>query len=132
MKQYLVERVQAASAYVLALSETEKVVTHPGIRGRFRELLIDNLITPWLPPYVQSGTGMIIDADGEARQFTQDDIILFDKSIVPPILSSSLGASEGVFLYNSVIARIEVKSKFTRGDLQKLISSSRDIAKIKH
>jgi hypothetical protein len=129
---YLVERVKAASADALALSEIKRAITHPGIRGRLQELLIDNLITPWLPPYVQSGTGMIIDAAGEARQFTQDDIILFDKSIVPPILSSPLGTSEGVFLYNSVIARIEVKSKLTRSDLQKFISSSRDIAKLKH
>ena len=132
MNQYLVERVKAASAYAISLSEIEKAMPHPGIRGRFRELLIDNLITPWLPPYVQSGTGMIIDAAGEARQFTQDDIILYDKSIVPPILSSASGASEGVFLYNSVIARIEVKSKVTRGDLQKFTSSSSDIAKLKH
>jgi hypothetical protein len=70
MKQYLVERVKAASSYTLALSEAERAITHPGIRGIFRELLIDKLITPWIPPYVQIGTGMIIDAAGEARQFT--------------------------------------------------------------
>jgi hypothetical protein len=105
---YLVERVKAASADALALSEIKRAITHPGIKGRFRELLIDNLITPWLPPDVQSGTGMIIDAAGQARQFTQDDIILFDKSIVPPILSSPSGASEGVFYITALSQELKL------------------------
>ncbi len=75
---------------------------------------------------------MIIDTNNQKRQFTQDDIILFDRSLTPPILATESLSSEGVFLYNSVLARIEVKSKVTRGDLRDFVRSSMDIASLKH
>ena len=41
-------------------------------------------------------------------------------------------APEGVFLYNSVIARIEVKSTVSRADLVTFVRASKDIASLKH
>jgi hypothetical protein len=75
---------------------------------------------------------MIIAEENVVRQSSQDDIILYDRSIVPPILVSPNHAPEGVFLYNSVIARIEVKSTVSRADLVTFVRASRDIASLKH
>jgi len=94
-----------------------------GLKGRFRELLINNMLMPWLPPYVLCGTGMVIAAENKIRQFTQDDIIVYDQSLVPPVLAAAANhAPEGVFLYNSVLMRIEVKSTLTRDDIRSFVS----------
>ncbi len=103
-----------------------------GMRGRFRELLIDNALQPWLPPYAHCGTGMIIANENHIRGSNQDDIVIYDTTLAPPILSSSGHAPEGVFLYNSVLARIEVKSTLTREDVRSFVSSSLDIARLRH
>src|SRR5208282_737330 len=132
MNDYVVNRVRAAAKYTLDLAEIEGRLPHKGLRGRFRELLIDNILAPWLPPYAQCGTGMIIAAENRVRQATQDDIIIYDRSLVPPVLASSSHAPEGVFLYNSVLARVEVKSTLTKADVGDFVSSSIEIAELKH
>jgi len=108
----------------------EEKIQHTGLRGRLRELLIDNILTPWLPPYVLSGTGTIIEAENLKRESTQDDIILFDKTLAPPILGSS-NTKEGIFLFNSVLARVEVKSTVTRGFMKDFCSTSLELSKLK-
>src|SRR5437667_7939031 len=107
MDSYILNRLRADAAHLLALASNESALQHQGVKGRFRELLIDNLLTPWLPPYSACGTGMIIAAENKVRQSTQDDIVIYDRSLAPPVLVSSNHAPEGVFLYNSVHARIE-------------------------
>ena len=119
MNEYLLSRLRADAAHILAQARNEEQLQHQGLKGRFRELLIDNLLAPWLPPYILCGTGMIIAAENQVRQNTQDDIIIYDRSLVPPILASPNHAPEGVFLYNSVMARIEVESTLTRADLSR-------------
>jgi len=129
MDDYILDRIRCDADHVINLAEQQKAIQHSGLKGRFRELLIDNVLAPWLPPYVVCGTGMIIAENNIKRQSTQDDIILYDKSICPPVLASN-NAPEGVFLYNSVIARIEVKSTLTRDDIRKFIKSSLEISKL--
>jgi hypothetical protein len=130
MDDYILSRLRIEAAHVITLAEHENRLQHSGLKGRFRELLIDNILTPWLPPYISCGTGMIIAAENKLRESTQDDIIIYDKSLVPPILASS-HASEGVFLFNSVIARIEGKSTLRRIDVKDFIKSSLEIAEMK-
>lgn len=118
------------AAHVLELAAHEGTLQHHGLKGRFRELLIDNFLAPWLPPYVGCGTGMIIATENKQRRATQDDVILYDRSLSPPIMAS-LGAPEGIFLYNSVLARIEVKSKLTKAHVTSFVDSSLEIADLK-
>jgi hypothetical protein len=96
-----------------------------------REILIDNILGPWLPPYVACGTGTIIAAENVKRESTQEDVVIYDRSLMPSILASSRGGTEGVFLYNGVLARIEVKSRLTRADLVEFVRSSKEIAALK-
>ena len=115
---------------MLAMAENESQIQHPGLKGRLRELLIDNMLTPWLAPYISCGTGTIIAAEDIQRQSTQEDIIIYDSSLVPPVLASR-HAPEGVFLFNSVILRVEVKSTLSRDDIRKFIKASVEISKMK-
>jgi hypothetical protein len=75
---------------------------------------------------------MIIAADNPARRLTQEDIVIYDKSLVPPVLASPARGSEGVYLYNSVLARVEVKSAVTREDIRTFVESALDICALKH
>lgn len=131
MNDYLLNRLRADAAHTLIRAKDEEQLQHKGLRGRFRELLIDSLLAPWLPPYVMCGTGMIIAQDNVYRESTQDDIILYDRSLVPPILASPNHSPQGVYLYNSVIARIEVKSRITKADIYAFVRSSREIANLR-
>jgi hypothetical protein len=129
MNKYILDKLRADSSHLIQLSLNEEKVQHAGLRGRLRELLIDNILTPWLPPYVLSGTGTIIEAENLKRESTQDDIILFDKTLAPPILGSN-NSKDGIFLFNSVLARIEVKSTATRGDMKDFAETSLEISKL--
>ena len=130
MDEYILSRLRSDATHVIALAEHESRLQHLGLKGRFRELLIDNILTPWLPPYVSCGTGMIIAAENKRRDSTQDDIIIYDKSLAPPVLASN-SAPEGVFLLNSVLARVEVKSTLRRKDAKDFVKSSLEIADMK-
>ena len=131
MDQYILKRLREGARHVLAQAELEGDLTHPGFKGRLRELLIHDLLIPWLPPYVSCGTGVIIDGDSSPdRKHTQDDIIVYDKTLVPPILASE-DAPEGVFLFNGVLLRIEVKSRLDRQAVKGFVESCREIMSLK-
>jgi hypothetical protein len=113
MKDYLRDRVRLDAQHAINLAAAQASLPHAGLKGRMRELVAVQLFQPWLPPYTGCGTGMVIHG-GHAgfREFTQDDILIFDRTLIPPILVSDL-AQEGVFLNNGVLLRVEVKSKYS-------------------
>jgi hypothetical protein len=132
VNDYILGRLRADASHLLARADHESQLQHQGVKGRFRELLINNMLMPWLPPYVLCGTGVVIAAENKIRQFTQDDIIVYDQSLVPPVLAATNHASEGVFLYNSVLMRIEVKSTLTRDDIRSFVAASLEVCDLQH
>jgi hypothetical protein len=130
MDNYILDRLRLDASHFLARAEQESSLPHDGMMGRFRELLIDNILTPWLPPYVSCGTGMIIEANNKHRRFTQDDIIVYDKSLTPPIMAAGNHTTDGVFLFNSVLERIEVKSNLTKDDIRNFVAASNDLSRM--
>jgi hypothetical protein len=127
MNDYILNRLRCDASHVLELAAREGNLQHPGMKGRFRELLVDNFLAPWLPPYVACGTGMIIADNNKERKATQDDIILYDRSLSPPVMAST-SAPEGVFLYNTVLARVEVKSEVKKAHITSFVDSSLEIS----
>ena len=127
---YVLGRLRCDSRHVRDLAVHEGQVGHAGVKGRFRELLLNNLLVPWLPPSVGCGTGVIIDSAQEVIDARQEDIILFDSLLAPPILASQL-STDGVYLFDSVLCRIEVKSKLTKADLKSFVDTSTKIAGLK-
>lgn len=102
-------------------------IKHPSLKGRFREIVVGNLIEPFLPPHIKATTGTIVDPRGQTSD--QVDIILYDEQIIPPVLFS-LG--EGVIPYHAVVATIEVKSRLTKSEVRKAVSNARSIKALKY
>lgn len=105
-----IEQAKAASAF-----------THAGVKGAIREILIGNLFRPMLPSDIGVGTGQIIDSYGSAMS-GQIDIVLYDKSILPPIL---IDEKIGIFPVEAVLYNIEVKTTLNATEL----SSAHEAAK---
>ena len=68
----------------MARSTEEEEIVHQGLRGRFRELLVDTILAPWLPSYAACGTGMIVDDQDRSRESTQEDIVNFQQNFNGP------------------------------------------------
>jgi hypothetical protein len=146
MNPYIRDRVRADAAHAVERAKNEARIKHRGLRGRFRELLVDTLISPWLPPYAACGTGTILDHtgkdvlgssrrsghsenDGIERESTQEDIVIFDRSLIPCVLASP-SAQEGAYPLEGVLARIEVKSKLTKVELRRAVQAAAEVASL--
>jgi hypothetical protein len=125
MNTYIRNRLRADAGHLVTRAEAEELTGHKGLRGRFRELLVDAILAPWLPPYAACGTGMIVDVDDKVRKSTQEDVVVFDRSLVPAVFAHD-SAMEGVFPYDGVLARVEVKSTLTRPKLRKAVLAAGD------
>ncbi|MFT8806411.1 MAG: DUF6602 domain-containing protein, partial [Acetobacter aceti] len=98
-------------------------LTHQGVKGNVLEILVRDLFRPLLPADVGVGTGQIIECE-TGKLSKQIDIVLYDKSILPPILFDE---SIGIFPLESVLYTIEVKTRLTRKDLQTAHNSALEL-----
>lgn len=130
MNNYIRERMMIDAHRVIELAKQQMPLEHPGLRGRFRELLVDGMLEPWLPPTVACATGTVISFANQYRKKTQEDILLIDRSISPSVLLKPR-VQEGVFLRNSVLARIEVKSCLEKSDVADFKTSCEEFRQLK-
>jgi hypothetical protein len=72
---------------------------------------------------------LVIESKNKLRKSTQDDILVIDPSLAPPVLANVDGP-EGVFLYNSVLLRIEVKSTITTKGFADFIDASSEMVEM--
>lgn len=79
-------------------------IGHQGLKGQLREIVVRDLLQPLFPSDVGLGTGEIITAFDQRS--SQQDVVVFDRSIVPPIL---LEGTTGVFPVESVLFAIEIQ-----------------------
>ena len=128
MNRMIREVVVGRVEHLLQDATTLQDVSHPGLRGRFKELLVEQLIQPWLPPYCRIGTGTIIDSDGTRRELSEDDLVVYDPNLAPQLL---LSPSDGIFPVESVLEKIEVKSRLTRDEMRKAIRSAVGVHELK-
>lgn len=106
-------------------AKAASVFTHQGVKGTILEILVSDLFKPLLPSDIGVGTGQIIDAYGSTMS-GQIDIILYDKSILPPIL---LDEKTGIFPIESVLYTIEVKTTLTASELSSAHAAAEKIHK---
>lgn len=97
----------------ISLAKAASGFTHQGLKGEAREILIAQLFRPLLPSDIGVGTGQIL-CSYSGRLSSQVDIILYDQSILPPVL---IDDRVGIFPIESVLYAIEVKSVLTAGEL---------------
>ncbi|AKC71361.1 DUF6602 domain-containing protein [Pandoraea oxalativorans] len=98
-------------------------LTHQGVKGAVLEILVGQLFRPLLPADIGIGTGQIVESY-TGRLSGQIDIILYDRSILPPIL---LDDKIGVFPIESVLYAIEVKTTLTASELASAHESAKDL-----
>jgi len=91
-------------------------------------MLLEQLIRPWLPPYCQVGSGTIIDSDGTSRALSEDDLVIYDPGLAPPLL---LSPRDGIFPVESVLEKIEVKSQLTRDEMRHALRSAIGVHELK-
>ncbi|MEJ2795918.1 DUF6602 domain-containing protein [Iodobacter sp. LRB] len=114
--------LRAKVAGAIADARAASNLTHSGVKGSVLEILISKLFRPLLPSDIGVGTGQIIEQH-RGIMSTQMDIILYDKSIVPPI---SFDQSTGIFPIEAVLYTIEVKTTLNATEL----SIAHDSAKL--
>ena len=97
----------------ITMARAASGITHSGIRGRVREILIKELFKPLLPANIGISSGQIV-ACKSGKLSREQDIIIYDSSLLPPM---DFDASTAIVPIESVLYTIEIKSRLTRGDL---------------
>lgn len=85
---------------------------HPGEFGMYREKIVSELLTPFLPSKLGVGTGFIITSKNHIS--TQCDIIIYDKESTPIIENGE----QRFFPVESVVGVVEVKSKLSKSNFK--------------
>jgi hypothetical protein len=100
---------------------------HWGEEGRYKESILKNVISRFLPNNLSIGTGFIITMErGRINRSSQIDIIIYDNTY--PLLFA-----EGDFIITSpesVRALIEVKTSIASGDIIGIIKKATENAKL--
>lgn len=112
---------------MIAQGQAISNLPHAGVKGRLRELLVRELIEPFVPPEATVVTGTIVAA-GEQRRVhrNQDDVVLFSRSLAPLIF----GGAECIIPIEGVLAHIEVNSRLTGPDVIKAVSAAAEISRL--
>lgn len=85
---------------------------HGYLIGKFKEILVDQLIKPMLASKYSTGSGKVTDAKDNIS--SEVDIVIYSKELIPPVLFSE---NFGVYPSESVLSCIEVKSKLDKTEL---------------
>jgi len=101
----------------LARYKAAKGIDHLGLRGKIREILAEDLISPILPPGSAIGNGKIVDTRDNSSP--ECDIILYHRNILPPLLFDQ---RTGLFPIEACLYAIEIKSKLTATELDDTIN----------
>ena len=111
-------------------------VGHTGVRGRFRELFLNEVLRPLFPNNWVLATGIIVDKDDQRWESTsgdsggqsgQEDILIINPELLPPIL---LQQEQVIAPIESVVGVVEVKSKLTATELDSSIKHAMKIREL--
>ena len=110
---------------IVSLAECFGYVEDEGVMGVLRESLIHSLLEPLLMVPYRVGTGVVVDSKG--HQSGQCDVIIWDDSIFSPLYYSR---GTGIYLIESVVAVLEIKSTLNRNSLRQVIQRTRQFKKM--
>jgi hypothetical protein len=108
-RNLIVERVRCALESAKSATDLE----HAGVKGALREALIADLFRPLLPTDIGLATGILISS--ENQQSAQQDIVIFDRRVLPPLLFQG----PALIPVESALATIEVKSCLSATELKR-------------
>ena len=117
-RSIFVSRIAAAIGAARATAD----VTHTGVKGAIREILIRDLFRPLLPSDLGVGNGQIATSKGKLSP--EQDVVIYDRRILPPVLFEE---TTGIFPVESVLATVEVKTALTATELRKAYDNAKKI-----
>ncbi len=116
-------RVQGAVAVAKAYSSLH----HKLLKGELREIVVRDLLRPFFPSDVGLGTGEIVSAVAGADHSSQQDVILYNRRILPPLLGDE---RTGLFPIESVLATLEIKSLLTVEELKQAHLNAKSVHRL--
>ncbi len=122
-RSLLVARVDAAIGAAQAVAG----LTHPGLKGLLREIVVRELFRPLLPPRAGLGHGQLISAYEE--QSTEQDVVIFDRELVPSLL---LDETNGIFPIEAALYAIEIKSLLNLAQLREVHDKAKSLESMHH
>jgi hypothetical protein len=117
-RSLFVSRIAAAIGDARAAT----VITHSGVKGTIREILVRDLFRPLLPSDLGIGTGQVATANNELSP--QQDVVIYNRRILPPVLFEE---TVGIFPVESVLATVEVKTMLNAGELQSAYNNAKTL-----
>lgn len=106
--------LRARIAAVIGQARAAAAFTHQGVKGEIVELLISQLFCPLLPADIGVGSGQIL-CSYTGNLSSQVDIVLYDRTILPPFLHD---LRLGMFPIEAVLYAIEVKTTLNMKELR--------------
>jgi len=113
MNQFYRESIITDIKKMMYLASITDKIDHNGLIGRYKEIFLNELLEPYLGPFMKTCTGKVFDSTG--KESKQIDIIIYDREIIPPIL---LKKESGLIPSESVLATIEIKSTLGSKELK--------------
>jgi hypothetical protein len=120
-RDLILARVQAA----IGAARAARGITHNGLLGEIREILLRDLFRPLLPTDAGLGSGQLVSHTGQTSK--QTDVILYDRRILPPILFQE---SAGLFPVDCALNTIEVKSTLTAQELRSTHNAAEELLQL--
>jgi hypothetical protein len=120
------DRFRNAVASAAAKFRETAAMNHAGLKGRFREIFVSDMIRPILGSDFVAGTGLVVDSAGGTSP--EADVIIFDKFHIPAVLYRE---SEGLFPIEGVYYYGEIKSRLTRQELEDSVRKFRQLLSMK-
>lgn len=121
-KQLVIERIR----FAFEAAKAARSLENRGVKGAIREVLIADLFRPLLPSDMGIASGVLISAFDEG-QSAQQDIIIFHKRIIPPLLFEQ---GPAIVPVESALACIEIKSRLTATEVRKAHESAISVRRL--
>lgn len=114
-----------------AIKEVENSgeVEHSGLEGKIVEIAISNIFIHLLPDGYKVGSGKICDSEGTLSKET--DLVIYNKSFLPPLMFTTQSEKDGFFPIESCYYSIEVKRTINASRIKDAIDKSNEILKLK-
>lgn len=119
IQQFATSLVRGMLERADALSQLD----HKLLKGELRELLVSEVLRPFLTHPFETGSGIVVNQRGQ--QSRQTDVIVYDATVLPPFVKAQ---HLGVYPAECVLATVEVKSELRKEGLL----SAEDAAKKLH
>ncbi len=127
---YIAKTLLADAEAAINKSFIQNKIKHKNLRGTLREDILLAFMATRLPYFLEPGKGTIIDTRDQEQHEGADDVILYDREITPAI-KMYFGGTNGVYHYNGVLGRIEVKSSLEAEDYLQFVKRSQAVAQFK-